>query len=41
MKYTTQKAAFIVAFLFIYKYMPDRYIKAIYTGYRAYKPIDY
>lgn len=39
--YNDRKAAFMVAFLFIYKYMPDRYIKAIYTIYRVYTPIDY
>lgn len=32
---------FVVAFLFIYKYMSDRHIKAIYTIYRVYTPIDY
>lgn len=41
MTHTTQKAAFIVAFLFIYKYMLDRHIKAIYTRYRAYSVIYY
>ena len=39
--YTWQKAAFIVAFLFIYNYMPDIDIKAIYTRYRAYNGINY
>jgi hypothetical protein len=29
------------AFLFIYKYMPDRHIKAIYTRYRANKGINH
>lgn len=31
----------IVDFLFIYKYMPDRGIKAIYTRYRANKVINH
>lgn len=39
--YNDRKAAFMVAFLFIYKYMPDRYIKAIYTRYRANNGIDH